>query len=72
MAEAKAGEWYWGAKCPQCGKMAAHSHDPTRGQGNTKPADQTPGAAHAEMQCPDGHRFSARTENLLRFEWGAQ
>jgi hypothetical protein len=24
------------------------------------------------MTCPNGHRFSARTENLLRFEWGAQ
>jgi hypothetical protein len=31
MADAKPGEWYWGAKCPQCGKMAAHTHDPTRG-----------------------------------------
>jgi len=24
------------------------------------------------MICPNGHRFGARTEELLRFEWGAQ
>jgi hypothetical protein len=31
-----------------------------------------PGEAQVTMTCPNGHRFSARTENLLRFEWGAQ
>jgi len=72
MAEGKTGEWYWGAECPQCGKMAAHTHDPSRGQGDTKPASQSPGAPHAEMQCPEGHRFSVATQELLRFEWGAQ
>jgi hypothetical protein len=72
MAEAKAGEWYWGAQCPHCGTMAAHTHDPARGEGDMKPATPTPGATHAEMQCPQGHRFSVRTEDLLRFEWGAQ
>jgi len=72
MPEGKAGEWYWGAKCPQCGTMAAHTHDPTRGQGDIKPATQTPGAARADMQCPEGHRFSVPTETLLQFEWGAQ
>src|SRR5436305_5371654 len=28
----KVGEWYWGAKCPECGEMTAHAHDPMRGQ----------------------------------------
>jgi hypothetical protein len=69
MADAKPGEWYWGAKCPQCGKMAAHTHDPTRGTATVKPAGQSSGA---EMQCPDGHRFSVATHELLQFEWGAQ
>jgi hypothetical protein len=25
--------------------------------------------AQVTMTCPNGHRFSARTESLLRFEW---
>ena len=62
------GEWYWGVECPECGAMAAHMHDPTRGQDDSKKPDE----AEVTMTCPNGHRFSARTENLLRFEWGAQ
>jgi hypothetical protein len=42
--------------------MAAHS------KGDSK----KPGEAQVTMTCANGHRFSARTENLLRFEWGAQ
>jgi len=66
--QAMAGEWYWGVQCPECGAMAAHTHDPTRGKGDSKKPDE----AQVTMTCPNGHRFSARTENLLRFEWGAQ
>ena len=59
--EVVVGEQYWGARCPECGTMAAHAPE------NEKPAE-----AQVTMTCPNGHRFSARTENLLRFEWGAQ
>jgi uncharacterized Zn finger protein len=59
--QAVAGERYWGAKCPECGSMAAHTHE------SEKPED-----AQVTVTCPNGHHFSARTENLLRFEWGAQ
>jgi len=62
------GEWYWGAECPECGAMAAHSHDPARGQGES----EIPGEGRVTMTCPKGHRFDVKTENLLRFEWGAQ
>ena len=63
------GEWYWGVKCPECGAMAAHGPDATQGRGEEtgKPADR-----QVTLTCPNGHRFSTRTENLLRFEWGAQ
>ena len=67
LVEVRHGEWYWGAKCPECGEMSAHAHDPSRGA--------TPHgleATEVDMSCPNGHRFSARTENLLNFEWGAQ
>jgi hypothetical protein len=66
------GEWYWGVRCPECGAMAAHIPDSTRGQGDSKVASATAGDAQVTMTCPNGHRFSARSENLLRFEWGAQ
>jgi len=66
------GEWYWGDRCPECGEMAAHIPDPSRGQGDSEKAIGRPGEAQVTMTCPNGHRFSARTENLLRFEWGAQ
>jgi len=56
------GEWYWGATCPECGEMAAHS----------KGDSEKPAEPQVTMTCANGHRFSARTENLLRFEWGAQ
>jgi hypothetical protein len=56
------GEWYWGATCPECGEMAPHS----------KGYSEKPAEAQVTITCPNGHRFSARTENLLRFEWGAQ
>jgi predicted RNA-binding Zn-ribbon protein involved in translation (DUF1610 family) len=55
------GEWYWGATCPECGKMAAHSKD-----------SEKPGGKQVTMTCPNSHFFPARTENLLHFEWGAQ
>ena len=55
------GEWYWGATCPECGEMAAHS----------KGDSEKPGEEQVAMTCANGHHFSARTENLLRFEWGA-
>jgi hypothetical protein len=64
------GEWYWSGRCPECGAMAAHIPDSTRGQGDSKVASAT--AGEVTMTCPNGHRFSARTDNLLRFEWGAQ
>jgi hypothetical protein len=32
----KVGEWYWGAKCPKCGEMTAHAHDPMRGLKKSK------------------------------------
>jgi len=64
------GEWYWGVKCPECGAMAVHSPDPTQGQGDSKTGK--PSEPQVTMTCPNGHRFSTRTENLLRFEWGAQ
>jgi hypothetical protein len=67
MADAKHGEWYWGAKCPTCGQMGAHAHDPTRGDGDHQ-IDET----HVEVTCPSGHRFSVAARNLLSFEWGAQ
>jgi hypothetical protein len=67
MAEVRDGEWYWGAKCPTCGEMSAHTHDPTRGDG-----DHKIDATHVEVTCPNGHRFSHKTEDLLSFEWGAQ
>jgi hypothetical protein len=54
---------------PRCrNDMAPHAHDASRGEADTKIQSQTPVA----MTCPNGHRFSAATENLLRFEWGAQ
>jgi phage FluMu protein Com len=56
------GERYLGAKCPECGEMAAHS----------KADDDKTSGAHVELSCRNGHRFSARTEELLHFEWGAQ
>jgi len=55
------GERYWGARCPECGEMTAHA-----------PENEKPGETQVTMTCPNGHRFSERTENLLRFEWGAQ
>jgi len=58
----KVGEWYWGAKCPECGEMAAHS----------KGDSEKPGGQQVTMTCPNGHFFPARTEELLHFEWGAQ
>jgi hypothetical protein len=70
MADPKKGEWYWGAKCPQCGQMAAHSHDPARGKGAAQPKTETPGMAR--MQCPDGHTVNVAAQDLMRFEWGAQ
>jgi len=66
------GEWYWGAKCPECGEITAHAHDPMRGQGDREITSEKPVEAQVTMTCPNGHRFSAATENLLRFEWGAQ
>jgi hypothetical protein len=66
------GEWYWGVECPECGAMAPHVPDPTRGQGVSETAPGKSGEAQVTMTCPNGHRFSARTDNLLRFEWGAQ
>jgi hypothetical protein len=35
------GEWYWGARCPECGEMAAHS----QGDGDK------PGEAQVTMTC---------------------
>jgi len=55
----KVGEWYWGAKCPECGEMAAHS----------KGDSEKPGGQQVTMTCPNGHFFPARTEELLHFEW---
>jgi hypothetical protein len=52
--------------------MAAHAHDPERGQGDSQITSKTPGEAQVTMTCQNGHRFSAKTESLLRFEWGAQ
>ena len=66
------GEWYWGVKCPECGAMAAHVPDPTRGQGDSNITSGKPSEAQVTLTCSNGHRFSVRTENLLRFEWGAQ
>jgi hypothetical protein len=66
------GEWYWGVRCPECGAMAAHVPDPTRGQGDSKITSEKPSEAQVTLTCSNGHRFSVRTENLLRFEWGAQ
>jgi hypothetical protein len=66
------GEWYWGVKCPECGAMTPHIHDPTGGQGASNDTSGKPGEAQVTVTCPNGHRFTARTENLLRFEWGAQ
>jgi len=70
MAQGQVGEWYWGARCPTCGTMTAHSHDPSRGEDTIK--IQGPGTARASLTCPSGHRFDVAVENLLRFEWGAQ
>ena len=70
--QVREGEWYWGVSCPECGAMAAHMPDPTRGQGDGETASGKPGETHVTMTCSNGHRFSTRTENLLRFEWGAQ
>jgi len=66
------GEGYWGVSCPECGAMAAHIPDPTRGQGDSQMTAGKQGETQVTMTCPNGHRFSTRTENLLRFEWGAQ
>ena len=62
------GEWYWGAECPQCGAITPHRHDPARGQGDS----EKPGEGRVAMTCPNGHQFDAATENVPRFEWGAQ
>ena len=56
------GESYWGTTCPECGEMAPHS----------KGDSEKPAEAQVTVTCPNGHRFSAQTENLLKFEWGAQ
>jgi hypothetical protein len=72
MALGKIGEWYWGAKCPKCGQMAAHTHDALRGKGNIKIQSENPGKTRTQMTCPDGHRFDVAAENMIRFEWGAQ
>jgi hypothetical protein len=66
------GEWYWGVRCPECGAMAAHVPDPTQGQGESNMPAGQPAGTPVTLTCPNGHRFSARSENLLRFEWGAQ
>jgi hypothetical protein len=66
------GEWYWGVRCPECGAMAPHLPDPTRGQGESQMPAGKPADTQVMLTCPNGHRFSARTDNLLRFEWGAQ
>ena len=68
----KVGEWYWGAKCPECGEMTAHAHDPMQGQDDSKITNEKSGEEQVTMTCPNGHFFPVRTENLLRFEWGAQ
>jgi hypothetical protein len=65
------GEWYWGAKCPQCGKLAAHTHDPMRGEGDTTKQSQNSDEARV-MTCPNGHQLSVAARELVRFEWGAQ
>ena len=66
------GEWYWGIACPKCGEMSVYARDPMRGLGDSKITGEKPGEAEVTLTCPNGHRFSARAENLLRFEWGAQ
>jgi hypothetical protein len=47
--------------------MSAHTHDPTRGEGDHEIEDP-----HVEVECPNGHRFGVAARNLLSFEWGAQ
>jgi hypothetical protein len=67
MANPQKGEWYLGAKCPKCGEMVVHAPDPTRGKGDKKTGD-----TNVALTCPKGHTFDLVTQNLLRFEWGAQ
>jgi hypothetical protein len=67
----KVGEWYWGAKCPECGEMTAHVHDPMGGQGGSA-IKERPDETQVMMTCPNGHFFPERTEDLLHFEWGSQ
>jgi hypothetical protein len=47
--------------------MAAHTHDPMRGQGDAKTQGQ-----NETMTCPNGHQLSVAAKDLARFEWGAQ
>ena len=68
----KVGEWYWGAKCPTCGQMAAHAHDPMRGKGDTRIESEQPDKARTTMTCPNGHALDVPAKDLVRFEWGAQ
>lgn len=65
------GEWYYGAQCPTCGSMAAHTHDPSRGTAEVK-IDATLARTPMSLVCPKGHRFDVLAEDMIRFEWGAQ
>jgi hypothetical protein len=64
--------WYWGAKCPECGEISVHAHDPTPGRDDSKVMKVNQGEARVAMACPNGHRFDAPTESLLPFERSAQ
>jgi phage terminase large subunit GpA-like protein len=61
-------EWYWGIACPKCGEMSVYACDPMRGLGGSEKPSET----QVTLTCPNGHPFSARTEDLIRFEWGGQ
>jgi len=72
MDHPRKGEWYWGAKCPQCGELTPHAHDPTRGEGDASSEGSERGNARTPMRCPNGHAFDAWVKDLVNFEWGAQ
>jgi hypothetical protein len=48
--------------------MNISAHDPLRGLGESEKRSKT----QVNLTCSNGHPFSTRTKDLIRFEWGGQ